>query len=125
TGSAIKYTTAGSSQMAVPTHNGQPQEAAAWVAYANADASLYGTPNDIPLGIDAEGNNWRTAGYWAKLRASTAAQYSTWANADGVYDPRNAFLAINRVAPAGIKYWEIGNEAFGTAYYGGAAGTAG
>jgi hypothetical protein len=28
--SAIKYTAAGSSQMAVPTHNGQPQEAAVW-----------------------------------------------------------------------------------------------
>jgi hypothetical protein len=122
TGSAIKYTAAGSSQMAVPTHNGQPQEAAAWVAYANADASLYGTPNDIVLGVDAEGNNWRTAGYWARLRASTTAQYSTWANADGVYDSRNAFLAINRVAPVGIKYWEIGNENFGTAYYGGAPG---
>src|SRR5215216_4303088 len=54
TASAIKYTAAGSSQMAVPTHNGQPQEAAAWVAYANADASLYGTASDIVLGVDAE-----------------------------------------------------------------------
>jgi alpha-L-arabinofuranosidase len=122
TGSAIKYTAPGSSQMAVPTHNGQPQEAAAWVAYANADASLYGTPNDIVLGVDAEGNNWRTAGYWAKLRASTPAEYSTWANSAGIYDSRNAFLAIDRDAPVGIKYWEIGNENFGTSYYGGAPG---
>src|SRR4051812_36814378 len=113
TGSAIKYTAAGSSQMAVPTHNGQPQEAAAWVAYANADASLYGTANDVVLGVDAEGNNWRTAGYWAKLRASTGAEYNTWANSAGLYDSRNAFLAISRPAPVGIKYWEIGNENFG------------
>src|SRR5262249_13104844 len=108
-----------------PTHNGQPQEAAAWVAYANADASLYGTPQDIPLGIDAEGNNWKTAGYWAKLRASTTAEYNTWAAADGVFDARNAFLAIDRDAPVGIKYWEVGNETFGTAYYGGAPGVTG
>jgi hypothetical protein len=124
TGSAIKYTSAGSAQMAVPTHNGQPQEAAAWVAYANADAALYGTPQDIPLGIDAEGNNWKTAGYWAKLRASTPAEYSSWATAGGVYDSRNAFLAIDRDAPVGIEYWEIGNETFGTGYYGGGQGYA-
>ena len=62
----------GSSHQA--TMGGQPEEAAAWVAYANGDASLYGTPNDIPIGIDAEGNNWRTAGYWARLRSMTAAE---------------------------------------------------
>ena len=33
------------------------------------------------------------------------------------YDSRNAFLAIDRNAPVGIKYWEIGNENFGNAYY--------
>ena len=105
---AIKFDSP--NQLGVPTHGGQPQEAAAWVAYANADASIYGTANDIALGVDAEGNNWKTAGYWAKLRASTPAEYSTWAAADGVYDSRNAFLAIDRDAPVGIKYWEIGNE---------------
>lgn len=125
TGSAIKYAAPGSAQMAVPTHNGQPQEAAAWVAYANADASLYGTPQDISLGVDAEGNDWKTAGYWAKLRASTATEYSAWAATDGVYDARNAFLAIDRDLPVGIKYWEIGNETFGTGYYGAAAGATG
>ncbi len=39
-----------------------------------------------------------------------------------MYDPLNAFLAINRPAPIGIKYWEIGNETFGTGYYGGGNG---
>jgi len=85
--------------------SGSPEEAAAWVAYANGDASIYGTPNDITLGVDASGRNWLTAGYWARLRTLTAA-----ANPDNQYD----FLAINRNAPFGIKYWEIGNECYGT-----------
>ena len=54
TGSAIKYTSP-TSHDGVPTHNGQPQEAAAWVAYANADARVYGTPQDIALGVDCGG----------------------------------------------------------------------
>ena len=90
------------------TMGGQPQEAAAWVAYANGDASLFGTPNDFSLGVDAEGNDWRTAGYWARLRTLTAAQ-----NTDNQYD----FLAINRDNPLGIKYWEVGNEINGNGYY--------
>ncbi len=43
------------------TMGGQPKEAAAWVAYANGDSSLYNSPNDIAIG-DAEGNDWRTVG---------------------------------------------------------------
>lgn len=100
------------------TMGGQPQEAAAWVAYANSDSSIYGTPSDIPIGTDGEGINWRTAGYWAKLRTSTTAEYQTWATADGVYDPANTFLAMNHDAPVGIKYWEIGNETGGNGYTG-------
>jgi Glycosyl hydrolase family 30 beta sandwich domain len=122
TGGAMKYNSF--TQLGVPTHGGQPQEAAAWVAYANADASIYGTPQDISLGIDAEGNDWKTAGYWAKLRASTSAEYSSWASTAGVYDSRNAFLAIDRDQPVGVKYWEIGNETFGAGYYGGGTGYA-
>ena len=118
-GSALKLT--GSTTVA-PDFGGQPQEAAAWVAYANADPSIYGTAADVPLGVDQQGNNWQTAGYWAKLRASTPAQYQTWATADGKFNSLNSFLAINRSAGAGIKYWEIGNETFGTGYYGGGNG---
>lgn len=99
------------------TKGGQPNEAAAWVAYANADASIYGTPNDVVLGVDAEGINWRTAGYWARLRASTQAEYQSWATTDGVYDAANTFLAVNRDNPVGIKYWEIGNEINGNGFY--------
>jgi hypothetical protein len=90
------------------TKGAQPKEAAAWVAYANGDASLYGTANDVTIGVDDEGNNWRTVGYWAHLRTLTAAQ-----NPDNQYD----FLAIGRAQPVGIKYWEIGNEINGNGYY--------
>jgi hypothetical protein len=90
------------------TTGAQPQEAAAWVAYANGDASLYGSVDDVTIGIDAEGRDWKTVGYWARLRTLTTAQ-----NPDNQYD----FLAIAHAAPFGIKYWEIGNETFGTAYY--------
>jgi alpha-N-arabinofuranosidase len=85
--------------------SGTPQEAAAWVAYANGDGSLFGTPGDITIGVDSGGHDWRTVGYWARLRSLTAAS-----NPDHQFD----FLAMGRSAPLGIKNWEIGNECFGT-----------
>ncbi len=85
--------------------SGTPQEAAAWVAYANGNAALYGTANDLTIGVDSNGTDWRTAGYWARLRTLTAAS-----NPDNQFD----FLAIGRSAPLGIKHWEIGNECYGT-----------
>ncbi|MGO8741111.1 MAG: hypothetical protein ACLQUR_01775 [Limisphaerales bacterium] len=100
---------AGKTAMAVPATNGTPQEAAAWVAYCNASTNIYGTTNDVTIGVDAEGNNWQTAGYWAHLRASTPL---------GTDDGSN-FLRMNHPAPVGIKYWEIGNEPYGNGYYGG------
>jgi hypothetical protein len=108
---------AGHTALIAPPTNAEPKEAAAWVAYANGNASLFGTTNDITIGIDSLSNNWRTVGFWAKLRSSTQAQYQTWATAAGVYDSTFNFLAINRPTPVGIKYWEIGNETFGTGYY--------
>lgn len=116
TGSALKLV---SGQSQVPDFAGQPKEAAAWVAYANSDPSIYGTSNDIVIGVDQQGNDWKTAGYWAKLRASTPSQYQSWATTDGVFNPLNSFLAANRSTPLDIKYWEIGNETFGTGYYSG------
>jgi hypothetical protein len=84
------------------TGPGEPQEAAAWVAYANGD------PTDTtPIGIDAVGSDWQTVGYWAGLRA--AEQLS-------LNDGRN-FLRIAHPQPLGIEYWEIGNEVFGNGYY--------
>lgn len=118
-GSAMKNA---GNQSLVPDFGGQPKEAAAWVAYANADPSIYGTANDIVLGVDEQGNDWKTAGYWARLRASSPGEYATWAQADGVFNSRNNFLAVDRDVPLGVKYWEIGNETFGTGYYGGGTG---
>ena len=93
--------------MAIPSTNGSPQEAAAWVAYCNASTNIYGTTNDVTIGVDALGNNWQTAGYWAMIRAASPL---------GQNDGYN-FLRINHPAPVGIKYWEVGNEPYGNAYY--------
>ena len=112
-------TNSGRTLLLAPTTNAEPPEAAAWVAYANGDASLFGTANDITITNDSLGNNWRTVGFWAKLRSSTAAQYLSWATAAGVYDSTLSFLAINHPTPVGIKYWEIGNETYGNGYYSG------
>jgi hypothetical protein len=118
-GSALKWN-AGKTQLIAPATNGLPQEAAAWVAYANADGALYGTTNDIVIGFDALTNDWKTVGFWAKLRSSTVVQYQSWAGTN--YDATYNFLAINHPTPVGIKYWEIGNETFGTGYYDGGEG---
>jgi hypothetical protein len=101
------------------TIGGQPQEAAAWVAYANANANLYGTNADVVLGTDPAGVKWYTAGYWARLRGSTPAEYQAWATEAGTYDPVFSFLAIHHPVPVRIKYWEIGNEIGGNGYYSG------
>jgi len=80
---------------------GYSNEAAAWVAYVNA-----ATTNPQPLGVDASGFNWQTAGYWASLRAAAPL---------GTDDGKN-FLRLSRTAPLGFKYWEIGNENYGASW---------
>jgi hypothetical protein len=82
---------------------GEPQEAAAWVAYAN------GEPDDeTPIGVDSSGHDWNTVGYWASLRASEPL----------TPDDGQNFLRISHPEPLGIEYWEVGNEVFGNGYYG-------
>lgn len=86
------------------TGPGEPAEAAAWVAYAN------GNPADAKaIGKDSAGNDWQTVGYWATMRASAPLPTD---------DGKN-FLRIQHPAPFGIRYWEIGNEAYLDGYYGG------
>lgn len=89
------------------TGPGVPQEAAAWVAYANGDPA-----STKAIGMDSTGQDWKTVGYWATLRASAPLP---------VDDGQN-FLRINHPASAGIKYWEIGNELYGNGYYYGDCG---
>jgi len=78
---------------------GTSNEAAAWVAYCNA-----ATTNTVNLGVDQYGSNWRTAGYWANLRAATPLAHDDGSN----------YLRIGRSAPLGFKYWEVGNELYGS-----------
>jgi alpha-L-arabinofuranosidase len=92
----------GLSAQAIVTVNygtGTPEEAAAWVAYANAAAS-----STVNIGTDAKGYNWQTAAVWANLRGA-----SPLASNDGMN-----FLRVGRSAAYGIQYWEIGNENYGT-----------
>jgi hypothetical protein len=85
------------------TGPGVPEEAAAWVAYANALPS-----NTTVIGVDSTGRNWGTAGDWARLRAS----------APLTPDPdRMNILRISHPDPVGVKYWELGNEIYGNGFY--------
>ncbi len=66
-----------------PIWGGSPQEAAAWVAYANANVN----GPDVKIGTDYRGVNYYTSRYWARLRAKNG-----------------------HPAPYKCLYWEIGNE---------------
>jgi len=79
--------------------SGTPEEAAAWVAYANA-----ATTSTVAIGKDSNNYDWQNAGTWANLRNS-----STLVTPD---DGMN-FLRVGRATPYGLKYWEIGNECYG------------
>lgn len=88
--------------------SGSPQEAAAFLAYLNAPVG-----NTTAIGSGPEWNDstntwqtvdWKTAGYWASLRASTPL-----AQDDGLN-----FLRIGRAAPFGFHYFEVGNEEYGS-----------
>ena len=80
-----------------PNTYGQPQEAAAWVAYANGSAS-----NTQVIGLDSTGFDWKTVGYWAALRAASPLPVDDGYN----------FLRLGFTAPLAIPYWEIGNEMY-------------
>ncbi len=86
-----------------PNTSGQPQEAAAWVAYANGSPA-----NTQTIGVDAVGFDWKTVGFWAGLRAATPL---------AVDDGYN-FLRLGLAQPVGVKYWEIGNEEYYNGYSG-------
>jgi alpha-L-arabinofuranosidase len=87
--------------------SGSPQEAAAFLAYLNAPTS-----NTTAIGQGEQWNtatnswtqvDWKTAGYWAGLRAATPL-----AQDDGLN-----FLRVGRAAPFGVRYFEVGNEVYG------------
>lgn len=87
--------------------SGSAQMAAAWVAYCNAAPT---SAQSIGQGLAWDPNakawvtrDWKTAGYWAALRAASPL---------GTDDGLN-FLRLSHPAPLGVKYWEIGNEVYG------------
>ena len=82
---------------------GEPAEAAAWVAYAN------GSPTSTQaIGKDSKGNDWKTVGYWASLRAS-----KPLATDDGLNH-----LRIAHPDSVGILLWTVGNEPWANGFYG-------
>jgi len=82
---------------------GEPAEAAAWVAYANGSAT-----STQAIGKDSKGNDWKTVGYWASLRASAPI-----ATEDGFNH-----LRIAHPPPIGIPLWTVGNEPWNNGFYG-------
>ena len=82
---------------------GEAAEAAAWVAYANGDPA-----STQAIGKDSKGNDWKTVGYWAGLRA---------ANPITPDDGYNG-LRIGHPKPIEIQLWQIGNDAWNNGYYG-------
>jgi len=66
------------------------QEAAAWVSYVNGDPS-----NNTNIGVDRYSVDWKTVGFWAQKRVDNG-----------------------HTSPYGLKYWEIGNEDFGSGWDG-------
>jgi alpha-L-arabinofuranosidase len=83
---------------------GEPAEAAAWVAYANAQAT-----DGRVLGKDSAGFDWQTAGFWAKMRGE-----APLATDDG-YN----FLRIQHPEPFHIQLWQVGDNIPENGYYGG------
>jgi hypothetical protein len=95
---AITATCAAQAFITANYGDGTPQEAAAWVAYYNGD------PNSTTaIGTDSRGHDWKTAGYWAAIRAATPLPIDDGLN----------FLRMSHPAPFAFRYWEIGNECYG------------
>lgn len=84
---------------------GTPEEAAAWVAYANASPTTTANTINYTIGKDAKGYDWLTVANWANLRS---------ASFPVTPDDGMNFLRLGRSAAIGIKYWEVGNENYGT-----------
>ena len=82
---------------------GEPAEAAAWVAYTNGQPS-----NTQVIGKDSKGNDWKTVGFWAGLRASTPLAIDDGYN----------HLRINHPDPLGIMLWTVGTDPYNNGFYG-------
>jgi hypothetical protein len=86
---------------------GSPQESAAYLSYSNAAVD---DPTVLGTGLQWSGashswvaRDWRTAGYWANLRAATPISPDDGLN----------YLRIGHPDPFGWHYFEVGNEIYG------------
>jgi hypothetical protein len=79
---------------------GTPQEAAAFVAWANIGLDAPRKILDLDLGVDVHGRNVGTVRRWAEMRAS-----QPLAQNDGLNN-----LRIGRTKAFGVKLWELDNE---------------
>ncbi len=88
--------------------SGSPQEAAAMLAYLNAPVGATTTIGDGPEWNTTTGSwqtvDWKTAGYWASLRAASPLPVDDGLN----------FMRLGRTAPFGFQYFEVGNEVYGS-----------
>ena len=82
---------------------GEPAEAAAWVAYVNGDPA-----STVVIGKDSKGNDWKTVGYWATMRASKPLATDDGYNALRIAHPRSM----------GIQLWTVGFEPWNNGFYG-------
>jgi hypothetical protein len=82
---------------------GEPAEAAAWVAYSNGSPS-----NTQAIGKDSKGNDWKTVGFWATLRAAKPLPTDDGYNV----------LRIGHPDSLGILLWVVGNEPWNNGFYG-------
>ncbi|MBW4028788.1 MAG: hypothetical protein HIU93_15575 [Acidobacteria bacterium] len=85
------------------TGGGDPKQAAAWVAYANANSA-----STQVIGKGADGTDWHTVGYWAAMRSA-----APLAQDDG-YN----FLRIGQQKPLNLKLWQIGDQLYNNGFYG-------
>ena len=86
-----------------------PQEGAALLAYLNANPSDTTVIGMGPQWVGSDTGSWvqkdwRTAGYWAGIRAATPITPNDGLN----------FLRVGRPAPFGLHYFEVGNEMYGS-----------
>jgi len=82
--------------------SGTPEQAAAWVAYCNGSAS-----STTVIGVDSKLRDWKTVGYWAAMRGAAPL------GADDGYN----FLRASHPTAFGFRFWEIGNECYGSWEY--------
>ena len=100
---AVNYTDQDENRGTNVKDYGTPEEAAAWVAYANSTTSSTAYISNLALGTDSYGRNWGTVRDWVDLRAGT--------RSSTVIDGRDyAFMKINHPGGFAVKYWEMDNE---------------